>query len=147
MKNKKGIKQTKLKSPADNSLSGSSRPSNKRQRDSTSTVNVGRVASLQFTGVSWLKANEKWVADIQIDEKKTYLGCFHDEVAAAHRYDEAAVTLGMPLNFNVSTSGNPGANQTKRQRPAPDVAPSVAHETNELQVVCSPGPVRMTASL
>ena len=127
-------------------MSGSSRPSNKRQRDSTSTVNEGRVASLQFTGVSWLKANEKWVADIQIDEKKTYLGCFHDEVAAARRYDEAAATLGMPLNFNVSTSGNPGANQTKRQRSAPDVAPTVAHESNELQVVCSP-PVRMTASI
>ena len=109
-------------------------------------MNVGRVASLQFTGVSWLTANEKWVADIQIGENKTYLGCFHDEVAAAHRYDEAAVALGMPSNFNVGTSGNPGANQTKRQRPAPDVAPSVAHEPNELQVVCSP-PVRVTASI
>ena len=32
-----------------------------------------------FTGVSWLKAADKWVAEIIVDRNKVYLGCFEDK--------------------------------------------------------------------
>ena len=91
-----------------------------------------------------IEANKKWVAETQVAGKRTYLGCYRDEEAAARKYD--AVTLGMPLNFDISTRDDPGAKQAKRQRPVQDVAHTVAHDSNELKVACSP-PVRMTASI
>ena len=44
-----------------------------------------------------IEANKKWVAETQVAGKRTYLGCYRDEEAAARKYD--AATLGMPLNF------------------------------------------------
>ena len=74
------------------------------------------------------------------------MGCYRDEEAAAHKYDEAAATLGMPVNFDMNTPDGPGAKQTKRQTPARDVAPIVAHGLKDTQVMGSPH-VRMTATI
>ena len=91
-----------------------------------------------------VEANKEWVAETQVAGKRTYLGCYRDEEAAARKYD--AVTLGMPLNFDMSTPDDPGAKQTKHQRPARDVAPIVAHGLTDIQLVDSPH-VRMTATI
>lgn len=41
-------------------------------------------------GVHWDKANSKWVAQIQINGKATWLGRFSNEVDAANAYREAS---------------------------------------------------------
>jgi hypothetical protein len=47
--------------------------------------------SSRFKGVNWHKKAKKWVAQINVNGKKKYLGCFHEEDTAAQRYNEAAV--------------------------------------------------------
>jgi hypothetical protein len=44
----------------------------------------------RFKGVCWLKKNRKYRARIMVDGKEINLGCFDDEVSAAHAYDTAA---------------------------------------------------------
>lgn len=56
----------------------------------------------KYKGVSWNKDKNKWVAQIQLNHKTYYLGCFTDEVEAAKMYDKKATELFMGyayLNF------------------------------------------------
>ena len=55
--------------------------------------------SSMFRGVCWYKRDQKWQAQIRIDEKQAHLGNFDDEETAARKYDEHAARLGRPLNF------------------------------------------------
>ena len=47
--------------------------------------------SSQFKGVCRLKTTERWQAQITINRKTRYLGCFVQEKEAALAYDQAAV--------------------------------------------------------
>ena len=83
-----------------------------------------RGGSSKFRGVSWYKLASKWVAQISIEGKPTFLGyfegalffvttnhrvlhvhrtrclrSFEDEIEAARRFDEFAVRFGRKLNF------------------------------------------------
>jgi predicted site-specific integrase-resolvase len=53
----------------------------------------GRPCTSRFKGVCWAKGREKWVAYIKKDQVSRTLGRFHDELAAAQAYDEAASEL------------------------------------------------------
>jgi hypothetical protein len=48
------------------------------------------VSTSRYKGVSWFAQTERWRAQIRVGGKKTHLGYFHDEVAAARAYDDAA---------------------------------------------------------
>jgi hypothetical protein len=53
-----------------------------------------------YKGVHWEKANKKWVAIIQINYKKIYLGLFDDRQKAHEAYCKAAVNYhGEFANF------------------------------------------------
>lgn len=59
-----------------------------------------------FKGVTWHLRAEKWMAQIEIDGKRRYLGVFVDPADAARAYDRAAVdAFGQfsALNFPVSS--------------------------------------------
>jgi len=43
-----------------------------------------------YKGVAWDVTNGHWVARIQVQRKRIYLGSFEDDVAAARAYDAAA---------------------------------------------------------
>jgi len=47
--------------------------------------------SSSYKGVSWNKEKRKWVAQIRIDDKVTYLGQFVDLTEAAKAYNAAAL--------------------------------------------------------
>ena len=62
--------------------------------------------SSQFKGVTWKKLNKKWEAQIKIDGKKSHVGLYDDEEAAARAYDEVAAKQGRPVNFPVAEGGS-----------------------------------------
>lgn len=44
----------------------------------------------KYKGVTWLKARNRWVADITVSYKMMRIGSFHSEILAAKAYDKAA---------------------------------------------------------
>ena len=75
--------------------------------DPDETSNPAPRKSSVFKGVSYAQRQKKWRAEIQINGKCAKLGYFPDEESAARKYDEAAQSIGKPLNF-------PGPGQAPR---------------------------------
>ena len=58
--------------------------------------------SSRYKGVTWHKRAEKWQAQIMVNNKKIYLGCFNDEEEAAAAYNVAAIEhFGKYARLNV----------------------------------------------
>ena len=78
----------------------------------------------KYVGVSWVRARNKWVAQIIVKGERIHIGYFNDEVEAALRYDETAALNGKPVNF-------PRAGRNERQaykngsKKAPPMPPSL----------------------
>jgi hypothetical protein len=88
----------------DEAAARSGRPLNFPAADGdTSAVKGGCGGTSRFKGVSLLKRDGKWKAQIWIDGKPHHLGQFNDEQTAAHVYDEAAARVGRPLNFSADS--------------------------------------------
>jgi hypothetical protein len=49
-----------------------------------------KMSTSKYKGVSWVPRLQKWLSQITVDGKNTYLGIFNDEVLAAKAYDAAA---------------------------------------------------------
>jgi len=45
----------------------------------------------KFKGVHWYKNYKRWMAGIQINQERIFLGYFHSEIDAAQAYDKAAL--------------------------------------------------------
>ena len=45
----------------------------------------------KYKGVTWNKANKKWIAKLKCNRKNYHLGCFDSEIEAAHVYDRGAL--------------------------------------------------------
>jgi hypothetical protein len=56
-------------------------------------THCGQPCTSRFKGVYWHARMKRWRAAIHVARKKRYLGRFHDEIAAAQAYDEAAREL------------------------------------------------------
>lgn len=58
-------------------------------------------ASSSFIGVSWNKANQKWVAYVTVNRKTHLIGKFDDELVAAKERDKYITDLGLK-NFKMN---------------------------------------------
>jgi len=59
------------------------------QRENIEKSYLSKKTSSKYTGVFWHKIANKWVAQIRIEGKKKYLGCFADEYKAHLAYQNA----------------------------------------------------------
>lgn len=79
----------------------------------------------KFRGVCWNKGMKKWQAEIQLNQKGIYLGCYADEVEAAKAYDRAARKyfgeFARP-NFPAANSVLRACLDGSRQTSTPDVS-------------------------
>ena len=79
---------------------------------------TSRVASSRFRGVSWVKREQKWTAQVTIDGKTKHIGSYDDETEAARAYDATvrAQSLDKPLNFPDDLSTAPGVYVPKKKK-------------------------------
>ena len=67
-----------------------------------------RKTSSQYKGVCWYKQGKKWLVKIRSNNRRIYLGCFTNEIAAAYAYDKKAKELFGEfayLNFKEVSNG------------------------------------------
>lgn len=57
----------------------------------------------KYVGVSWNKANRKWVTFIRLNKISTYIGSFETELAAAKAYNNALAENGLINKYSTIT--------------------------------------------
>jgi hypothetical protein len=80
------------------------RSNGSKSSSGSSSKGGGKSSSSQYVGVFWSSKELKWRAMVRIGNKnmkKKHLGFFEDEREAALAYNELAVELGRPLNFQM----------------------------------------------
>ncbi len=87
------------RNPADNRWENL-RPATKSENGGNANRRVDNTSG--YTGVSWLKVNNKWVVQINHKRKKYYLGLFDCEHIAARAWNKKAIELrGEYANLNI----------------------------------------------
>ena len=87
-------------------------PSKKRKREGKKGGEKARRS--RYVGVSWNKAAQKWMAQIQVAGVTQHLGCFDDEADGARVYDAAVAAQNLPYPRNFPDDS--GAKQAKKCR-------------------------------
>ena len=63
---------------------------NKRKNAANRVKVASRPCTSRFKGVCWHRAARRWVAQIQVNGRKIYIGWFESEIHAARAHDAAA---------------------------------------------------------
>jgi len=90
------------------------------KHESSTETDVKPAKTSEYRGVCWHRKSRVWKASITYKGKKTYLGCYDDEIEAARAYDKEAIRLKGPTAFVNISDGSPGqsgtldANETSR---------------------------------
>jgi hypothetical protein len=109
--------------------------------------------SSKYIGITWHKANRKWMSQIKIQGKAFNLGYFHNEEEAARRYDIAAKEVGRPYNFPNKASTEkllfePEENgETDLNEAKVLISPVVGQRVDASLIHCSEGPSLAVAAL
>lgn len=72
------------------------------QRQNSSKSYLLKSKTSKYTGVSWKKDNNKWLADIRMNGEKKYLGLFNCETAAMVIYEKTLLNL-IRKEINIAT--------------------------------------------
>lgn len=95
-------------------------------REATNSQNQGnrvvnKSSASAYKGVSWVASKRSWIAQVQVDNRRYYLGRFSNEVDAARAYDVGAVEAFGEFaltNFPVAPGAVvPGTLETRRRAP------------------------------
>lgn len=73
------------------------------EAESQKNLGVYKTNKSGFPGVYWSKANSRWMATVQINRRRVYVGCF----VSAHEAFEARLKAQMAANYHPNHGSRP----------------------------------------